>query len=407
MKSRHPLPLTVAQGHVCMMTPLPTYEGFSADVDGHRLSVAVTGADRLAAIIELISGAQHSLRLFFYIFSDDDVGQKVRGALIEALRRGVDVTLLIDGFGSSDRPDAAFEMLVAEGATFGRFNSVWGRRYLLRNHQKIIVSDEKRALVGGSNIAAPYFADAPDGNSWHDLILCADGPIAARLASYFDALKSWTLDGDRSMRGLVQLLARHSDKGGPLRWMFGGPFRRMSPLTRAVKADIDSARQFDMVQAYFAPNWGMLRRLGRVKSRRGGAVRLLTAARSDSQTTLSAARHCYKRLLRGGVSIYEYLPQNLHMKLIVADNVVYVGSANFDMRSLFINAEIMLRIDDAAFAASMRALIDAHVPHSDAITREEHSARSTPLARLRWLVSYFIVSTVDFTVTRRINLRRI
>ena len=207
------------------------------------------------------------------------------------------------------------------------------------------------------------------------------------------------------LQGLIHLLSRRSDKSGLLRWLFNGPFRTISPLTRAIREDIGKAKRVDMIQAYFSPNWGTLRRLARVEQR-GGEVRLITAARSDNITTVAAARHCYRRLLRNRIEIYEYLPQMLHMKLIVADDAVYIGSANFDMRSLYINGEVMIRVEDSGFAEKMRSLVSAHIPHCDEITREEHKARSSWFARMRWLIAYFVVSTVDFTVTRTISLRR-
>ena len=388
------------------MPTLPRYDQIEAEVEGHALSVIVTGADRLNALIDMIEGAKESLRLFFYIFGDDDAGFKVQEALIDARNRGVDVTLLVDSFGTADRADSVYQPLVEAGVHFARFNPRWGRGYLLRNHQKMLIADDRKALVGGSNIVAHYFSDDPDGHSWHDLYLQIEGPAVGRLGSYFDDLRDWMAGKRQSLRALLRLLAEHSDTQGKLQWKMGGPFRRLSPLTRSIKHDIDSAKRLDMIQAYFAPNWGMLRRIGRVNRRGQGAARLITAARSDNSTTIAAARHCYRRLLTRGVEVYEYLPQMLHMKLIVADHHVYVGSANFDMRSLFINAEIMVRIDNADFAEQMRGFFAAHLSHCDAITAQEHRKRAGPLSRLRWLLAYFLVSTVDFTVTRRMNLRR-
>jgi cardiolipin synthase A/B len=405
-KSRYPLRAHPKWRHVNVMPVPPRYEPMMARVDGHDLQVVVTGADRFQALMNMIEGAKRTLRLFFYIFGHDPMALQVREALIDACNRGVTVTLLVDGFGTADRPDSVYAPLIEAGATFARFNPKWGRGYLLRNHQKIVVADEVRALLGGSNVVDHYFSDDPAGRSWHDLYVRVEGPAAHRLARYFDHLKAWMLGDRQTLRRLVLVLARHSDTGGALRWMMAGPFRRMSPLTRRVKADLDGALRLDMVQAYFAPNWGMLRRIGKVAAREGGGARILTAARSDNATTIAAARHCYRRLLGSGVEVYEYLPQMLHMKLIVADDVTYIGSANFDMRSLFINAEIMVRIEDEGLATQMRSLFDAHLLHSDAITAQEHKARSTLVARARWLISYFLVSTVDFTVTRRLGLRR-
>jgi cardiolipin synthase A/B len=391
-----------------MQMPIPPqYEPMSAQVDDHKLSIYVTGAARFQALLDIIEGAQHSLRLFFYIFGHDTMALRVREALIDARNRGVEVTLMVDGFGSADRPDSLYAPLIEAGATFARFNAKWGRGYLLRNHQKIVVADEIHALIGGSNVVENYFSDHPEGKSWHDLYVRVEGPAAKRLARYFDRLKTWMLGDRQTLRRLTLLLARHSDGIGSLRWMMAGPFRRMSPLTRRVKLDLDGASQLDMVQAYFAPNWGMLRRIGRVSSRADGKARVITAARSDNGTTIAAARHCYRRLLGSGVEVYEYLPQMLHMKLIIVDDIVYIGSANFDMRSLFINAEIMLRIEDAGLANQMRAFFEAQLVHSDAITEDKHRARSSWMARARWLLAYFLVSTVDFTVTRRLGMRRL
>jgi cardiolipin synthase A/B len=386
------------------MDGIPAFDSFEAQLEGHRLGVYVSGAARLSALLSMIDGAQASLRLFFYIFGDDAVSIRVQHALIAARGRGVKVWLLVDGFGTGNRPDSVYQPMVDAGIVFARFHPRWGRRYLLRNHQKIVIADEARALVGGSNVAVDYFTDDQSGASWHDLFLSVEGPSAQRLARYYDGLRRWMLDEPARLRGLVHILARRSEKTGTFRWLFNGPFRRLSPLTRSLKHDIDGATRVDMIQAYFSPSWGMMRKLGRV-ARRGGQFRLICAARSDNGTTIAAARHCYRRLLRYGSTIFEYTPQKLHMKLIIADNIVYIGSANFDMRSLFINAEIMLRIDDAGFADRMRVFVTAHVPHCDAITRDVHLARSTLFARARWLIGYFMVSTVDFTVTRRLSLR--
>ena len=387
------------------MIDIPHFDPIEARVDGHALRVLVSGADRFKAVLTMINAAQKSLRLFFYIFGNDVMAQQIRDALIAARARGVKVWLLVDGFGSGDRPDAVYEPLVNAGVIFARFYPQWGRRYLLRNHQKIIVADEAQALVGGSNIVEHYFADDPGGASWHDLYLTIEGPAAARLARYYDSLRRWMIDDGTSLRGLIHILGRRSETKGQLRWLFNGPFRKISPLTRSIRHDIDTTDQLDMIQAYFAPNWGTLRKLGRIV-KRGGSFRLITAARSDNNTTIAAARHCYRRLLRSGAQLHEYLPQMLHMKLIITDDAVYIGSANFDMRSLFINAEIMVRIEDKAFSDQMRGLFAAHTPHCDTITPAKHKIRSGGLTRLYWLMSYFLVSTVDFTVTRTMNLRR-
>jgi cardiolipin synthase len=170
-----------------------------------------------------------------------------------------------------------------------------------------------------------------------------------------------------------------------------------------VKSDLQQARRLDMVAAYFSPGRGMLRRMTRIARR--GEARLIVPLYSDNLVTIGAARHLYARMLRRGVHLYEYAGSKLHMKLIVMDDIVYVGSANFDKRSLFINVELMLRIEDAGFAEDVRALVVRRERESRPIDRQAYQHMAGPVARLRWLVSYLLVGVMDYTVTRRLNFR--
>ena len=128
----------------------------SVTVDGNRLTLLIEGPERLKVLLDLIDGAQRSLRLLYYIYRDDRSGELVRDALERALERGVEVALLVDGFGFAG-PENYFAPLVAKGMRFCRFHPTLGRRYLIRNHQKLALADEARVLIGGFNIEDGYF----------------------------------------------------------------------------------------------------------------------------------------------------------------------------------------------------------------------------------------------------------
>jgi cardiolipin synthase len=366
-------------------------------VEGDAYLLLVEPEERRQAVLRLIDGATRSLRLVYYIFADDRIGNEVRAALLAKLERGVSVSLIIDGFGSAATPDAFFQPLVDAGARLCRFHPRYGRRYLFRNHQKMVVADESRALIGGYNIADDYFA-APEAQGWCDLGLELSGPVAAELASWFDALQNWARTPRARMSLLARMIRRHSDSAGAARLLLTGPMRRLSPMTRALRADLGTVRRLDMVAAYFSPNYGMLRRLGRI-ARRGGTARIIGAALSDNNATVAAWRHCLHRLLVRGVEVREYEPTRLHMKLVVTDDVVWVGSANFDMRSLYLNLELMLRIEDSALATQARALVDRLATQSRHITLRLHETRATWWRRLRWTIAYFLVATLDPAVS--------
>jgi cardiolipin synthase len=368
-------------------------------VEGNRLTLYPDGPARLEALIALIEGARQSLRVLYYIFKDDASGRKVRDALLAACSRGVKVDVLVDGFGS-DAKDSFFQPLVDSKCGFCRFEPKFGRRYLLRNHQKLVLADDRSVLTGGFNVEDDYFGTIESG-AWRDLGLQMDGPAVKCLGSYFDNLFAWVMTKNPRIRDLRRMLGRHSEEQGKLRWLFGGPTRRLSPWAKSVKNDMMRARRLDIIAAYFSPSRTMLRRISSVGT--SGSARLVTAAKSDNNTTVGAARYTYWRLLRRGVEVYEYQPTKLHSKLIVVDDVVHIGSANFDMRSLYLNLEMMLRIEDAAFADAMRQFIDGEIAQSRRITLEEHRRQRSWFNRLKWGMAHFIVTTMDYNVTRRLN----
>lgn len=369
-------------------------------VGGNRLEALETGEDRLAAILDLIDNARESLRVIFYIFAGDKAGTAVRDALVRAARRGVVVRLLLDGYGSSGTDAKFFQPIADAGGAFCMFLPSYGRRYLIRNHQKLVIADERRTIIGGANVETAYLSDE-GGKTWRDLWVLIEGSAAFPASRYFDSLFLWTQTKGAKLLTLRRIVMRYSQSEGPLQWKFSGPLSRKNRLQAALARELGSARELDLIAAYFSPPWSFLRRLRRIA--RTGKARVITAAKSDNSATIAAARHTYSRLLRRGVEMYEYQATKLHTKLAIVDDVVHVGSANLDFRSLFINMEIVLRVDDPTFAAAMRGYFNREVQDSERITQSLHRQRATLWRRLKWTVSYWLVTSLDYTVSRRLN----
>lgn len=376
------------------------------EVEGSRLTLLDTGPRRLDALLALIGEARQSLRLLYYIYADDETGARVRQALIDAHARGVEVNLIVDGFGSDKASDAAFfDPMRDAGISVCRYLPRFGRRYLLRNHQKLALADGEtdaaRIIIGGFNVEDDYFGRGAD-QSWRDLGLLVEGPAAARLTGYFDALEEWVQTAKGKIRHLNRTLTQWSETQGALRWLIGGPTRRLSPWARCVRDDMRRACDIDIVAGYFTPSPTILRRLDRA-GRRKGRVRVITASKSDNNATIAAARFTYRGLLKKGVRVFEYQPTKLHTKLYVVDDATFIGSANFDMRSLFINMELMLRIEDAAFARHLRAYVDGEVSRSAEITEDGYRRATGPWQRVRQLGAYLLLAVVDPGVSRGLN----
>jgi cardiolipin synthase len=373
----------------------------TAEIGGNRLEMIESGEARLSILLELIGGAERCIKLLMYMFNPDEEGEIVRDALVAAAARGVEVRLLIDGFGSG-APPSFFDPLTAAGGERCVFNPSYGRRYLLRNHQKLVVIDDRVAIIGGANIDSTYMSDG-GAEHWRDVWLRIDGPEAAMPSRYFDTLFRWSTRKRHGFNTLRRQLAEFTEWRGPLQWKFSGPMSRRNSWSRSIGRDIRRGSCLDMIFAYFAPPGAMVRRIGRVGRR--GRARIITAAKSDNNATIAAARHSYSRLLRRHVEMYEYQPAKLHTKLAVVDDIVHIGSSNFDYRSLYINLEIMLRIKDAGFASAVRGYFERELDDCKWITPALHKRRANPWRRIKWALSHFMVNVMDYTVTRRLNFR--
>ena len=144
------------------------------DVDSHRLKLVHRPTDRLQALTNVIEQADAKLKLFFYMFEGDDIGQMILNILIAACKRGV--TVMIDSFGSNGAPKGFFDPFEEAGGSFGVFRPRFSTGYFVRNHQKMVIADNSRAMIGGFNIANQYFNEHPEDDnsdhsetSWEDL----------------------------------------------------------------------------------------------------------------------------------------------------------------------------------------------------------------------------------------------
>ncbi|WP_033073403.1 phospholipase D-like domain-containing protein [Sphingopyxis sp. MWB1] len=371
-----------------------------AQVAEHRLEIIPGGEARFKRLLQLIDGAKHSIDLIMYIFQADEAGAPILEALVRAARRGVRVRAIIDSFGSADTSDASFEPLRAAGGNILFFSRKWRSSYLIRNHQKLLVIDDEIAVSGGFNIAAPYLSD-DRSDCWFDLGLIVQGPSVRQMTRWFQNIHDYCRDHDGKLLMLRRLIRRWPVDQGALTWLVGGPTERLSPWARTLRHDMENGNRLNMAMAYFSPGQGMLRRLGRLARR--GEARFVMAGQSDNAATIGASRLLYGYLLRKGAAVWEYRACRLHMKLIVIDDIVYIGTANFDMRSLFLNVELMLRVVDADFAAQMRDFILNMKNECNVLTPASHRARAGWLTRLRWALAWFVVGVADYTVTRRLN----
>jgi cardiolipin synthase len=344
---------------------------------------------------KVIAGATKSLCIMMYIFCNDKAGNAVLSELIAALQRGVRVRIILDGFGSMLTPHRFFSPFYQAGGQIQKFNTHWHPRYLFRNHQKFVIADGQTALTGGFNIADHYFGDGIN-SGWRDIGIRIDGPPVKELQDYFDM--RWQAP-TRHFRKLHRTRSHEKYPARHVEWLFSGPGIGRSNYAINLKKDLSRATRLSLMMGYFVPPISLRRALGKIARR--GEARLVLPALTDVPISRLAAWHTFARLLRDGCEIYEYQPRPLHAKLIVLDDVVYVGSSNLDIRSLHLNFEMTLRVRDAALAAQALQLIQNDIRLSVQITEEAYQKNMGLWQRIVRKASYMFLNRFDYIISRK------
>ncbi|HEY5372357.1 MAG TPA: phospholipase D-like domain-containing protein [Polyangiaceae bacterium] len=307
--------------------------------------------------LEQIRGAQHSIRIVTFVIVDDDTGRPLVDALIERARAGLEVRLLIDDLLRFHAPHAKLRELVAAGARVERFMPLVHLPFLghnnLRNHRKIALFDGRDAIVGGMNFGQEYMGRAPAPERWRDLSLLIRGEAVSELDTVFRA--DWEFASGEILSAPAQL-----EPGGvPVRVVPSGPDSASDPIYDAdLTAIFRAERRIWIATPYFVPDDALLRALV-IAVRRGVDVRVLTPAHSNHLLSDLASASCLRDLSAAGVTIHLF-DKMLHAKtLLVDDSLCVVGSANFDMRSLFLNYEIALFFSGSAEVQRLSAWFEA------------------------------------------------
>ncbi len=356
------------------------------------------GDDIFPAMLAAIDQAQTSVCLETYTFSAGVLADRFRDALIRADQRGVRVRVLIDGLGSVGLAASYWNPLRSRGVEVRVFNPVVLHRMSIRNHRKLLVCDNRVAFVGGFNIASEYEGDGVKCG-WCDVGLKIVGPLVAQLEMSFEEMFARAEFRHKRFMRLRRFNAKRSVTWATEQILFSGPGRGRSPIKRALVKDLARAKDVKITMAYFLPTWRLRRVLMHV-IRRGGRVQLVLPGKSDVAVSQLAARSLYRRLLKAGVEIYEYQPQILHAKMIIADDVVYVGSANLDQRSLQINYELMIRFQNNEIAGTAREVFSRNLKNSVQITPEEWRKSGTLWRRIKQRWAYFLLARIDPFVAR-------
>jgi cardiolipin synthase len=314
--------------------------------------------------------------------------------LTEAVRRGVKVYLLIDAFGSHEMKSQTVETIRACGIHFRTYSpliSGYHIRFGRRLHHKILVSDDKEALIGGINFDNNYHLAGKD-SPWLDYAVYVSGNVCEEISIMCQRL--WSGKGyfvRRKMRmqsDAVEGLQRHvSVKLDQNDWLYN-----KKGVSRSLNNSIRHARSsVTILASYFLPG-SKFRRSLKNAAKRNVKVRIILPGPSDVKIVKYATEYWYAWMLRNNIEIYEWSKTILHAKLMAVDNDwVSVGSYNINHLSHFSSIETNLEVKDTAFGNVVKIELEKIISECNKITPDENRKRVNQFDKFIYWSSFQII----------------
>ncbi len=330
---------------------LPPTGGNSAEllVDGHQTFDAICAA---------LDRAERFVLVQFFIFRDDEIGQRVKEHILKARSRGVSVYLLIDQVGSRRLAKPYRAELLAAGVLLEVFvtNRERGRRFRInfRNHRKLVIVDGREAFVGGLNVGDEYLGRNPRFGPWRDTFVQLSGPVVTALQVPF--VEDWHF----TTREILDLTWEVPETTGDLTAFTipTGPERTWKTGPAAYIELCQSVRhRLWLATPYFVPDQALCTAIAHAAIR-GVDVRILLPQMADHRLPWLSSFTFYPGMRAAGVRIFRYQPGFMHQKVVLADDdLAIIGSINVDYRSFMLNFELSTAIYSKSFAADVEQML--------------------------------------------------
>lgn len=363
-------------------------DSMSPLTSNNSVKLLINGENKFQELFKALEEAKNHIHLEYFIYEDDEIGNKIAAILVQKARQGVAVRFIYDDFGSRSIRKKLVPFLRDNNVKAFPFFKIsfipFANRINYRNHRKIIVIDGDTAFVGGINVSDKYINNdqEPEKLYWRDTHLRIDGPGVQYLQYLF--LCDWNfcankkLVPDEYFFPSPRSIAEDDDK--VVQIAASGPDSRTPTVLYSVLQAINLAtKEILITTPYFIPGESLLDALI-IASLSGVSVKLLVPGVSDSRLVNAAAHSYYSDLLKSGVEIYLYQKGFIHAKTMVTDQkIAMVGTANMDFRSFDLNFEVNAIVYDKGIATQLAQVFYNDLQHAEKIDRAAWDDR--PLMR--------------------------
>jgi cardiolipin synthase len=344
---------------------------------GNKLTFYNNGADKFDALLEEIKKARKHIHLQYYIFLDDEIGTRVKNALVEKAGEGVEVRVLYDAMGAWGVKSKFYKEMELKGIHIRPFLKVafpfLTSRVNYRNHRKVVIIDGKVGFMGGMNIADRYLKGTL-GGCWRDSHFKLEGKAVHALQT------SFVIDWYASCSELLV-----SGKYFPpllpcgdnlMQIATSGPNGEFKEIHQGIFHAIANAREYVYIQTpYLIPTDALMLAI-QTAAMSGVDVRIMIPEKSDTTFVHIASMSFIKDFMDAKVKIYLFRKGFLHSKLmIIDDDLTITGSANMDVRSFEHNFEIDAFIYNRDTAMITKNIFLEDMSNSVAIRMEEWNKR--------------------------------
>jgi phosphatidylserine/phosphatidylglycerophosphate/cardiolipin synthase-like enzyme len=326
---------------------------------GNRFELLLDGPAFFPRMLAAVEQARQQVEIELYLIEDGRCSERLVEALCRAAERGVAVRGLFDAYGAAGLGGALRERMQGAGVQLRWYNPVRWRRGLRnfhRDHRKLLLVDQRVAYVGGTGSTDEFWLPDEALSSWHEAMVEIEGPLVGDWQQLFEQLWRSRFSWRPSHQPVPLSLPECPPAGRGLgRVAYADAAQHRDILLSLLRALRGAKQRVWLATPYFLPTWKIRRALRRAAGR-GVEVRLLLAGRNtDHPPVRFAGQRYYPRLLKAGVRIFEYQPRFLHLKMVLVDDWVSVGSCNFDHWNLRFNLDANVEALDPDFAQAVSA----------------------------------------------------
>ncbi|WP_435625296.1 cardiolipin synthase [Flagellimonas sp.] len=345
----------------------------------NRIAILNNGQETFEAIFSALQKAKEHIHFQYYIFEEGQLASRLLDIFKTKVQQGVRIRLLYDGIGSYSLSKSYIRDLKKSGVEVYQFLPFRFGRFLsslnYRNHRKIIIVDGEIGFTGGINVSDKYLRGEDVEGNWRDIHLKIEGESAFLLDTVF-AVDWYLASGNKVVIKRQPQKLQISNEDKLVQIVPSGPDDDFATMEQVYFSIINNAKQSVFIyNPYIIPNYAILQSL-KTAALSGLDVRLLMSESTDSKLVDWCVRAYFESYLKAGIKLYLYPKGFMHSKVVICDdNLVSVGTANLDDRSLHQNYEVNAIVYDALICQQMKQQFLEDCEKSILLNYEEYKKR--------------------------------